>query len=59
MLGQLIVNLFSPARTRRLTASNVLIYTHLLLYMGLRILANIIRHAILGTLDGSTFGLTL
>jgi len=35
----------------------VLIYSHLLLCMGLLILANMIRHTILGDLDSSTFGL--
>jgi len=44
-------------RAKRLTTGNVLIYSHLLLCMGLLILANMIRHTILGDLDGSTFGL--
>jgi len=44
-------------RARRLTSGNVLIYTHLLLCMGLLILANMIRHTILGDLDRATFGL--
>ena len=44
-------------RARRLTIGNVLIFTHLLVCMGLLILANMIRHAILGDLDRATFGL--
>jgi len=44
-------------RAAKLTTGNVLIYTHLLLCMGLLILANMIRHTILGDLDRSTFGL--
>lgn len=44
-------------RAKRLTSSNTLIFTHLLLCMGLLILANMIRHAILGDLDQFTFGL--
>lgn len=44
-------------RAKRLTTGNILIYTHLLLCMGLLILANMIRHAILEDLDRSTFGL--
>lgn len=44
-------------RAKRLTTGNVLIFTHILLCMGLLILANMIRHAILGDLDRSTFGL--
>lgn len=44
-------------RAKRLTTGNVLIYTHLLLCMGLLILANMIRHTILGDLDQATFGL--
>jgi len=44
-------------RAKRLTTGNVLIFTHLLLCMGLLILANMIRHAILGDLDRPTFGL--
>lgn len=42
---------------KRLTTGNVLIFTHLLVCMGLLILANMIRHAILGDLDRPTFGL--
>jgi len=44
-------------RAKRLTTGNVLIYTHLLLCMGLLILANMIRHTILGDVDRATFGL--
>jgi low temperature requirement protein LtrA len=44
-------------RARRLTTGNVLIFTHLLVCMGLLILANMIRHAILGDIDRSTFAL--
>ncbi|GAA5316773.1 MAG: low temperature requirement protein A [Candidatus Pelagadaptatus aseana] len=44
-------------RAKRLHTGNVLIYTHLLVCMGLLILANMIRHAILGDLDRPTFGL--
>jgi len=44
-------------RAKRLTTSNVLIFSHLFLCMGLLILANMIRHAILGDLDSATFGL--
>ncbi|WP_207060912.1 low temperature requirement protein A [Motiliproteus sp. SC1-56] len=44
-------------RSTRVTTGNVLIFTHLLLCMGLLILANMIRHAILGDLNRSTFGL--
>lgn len=44
-------------RAKRLTTGNVLIFTHLLICMGLLILANMIRHAILGDLDRPTFGL--
>lgn len=44
-------------RAKRLTTGNVLIFTHLLVCMGLLILANMIRHAILGDLDRPTFGL--
>lgn len=44
-------------RAKKLTTGNVLIYTHLLLCMGLLILANMIRHTILGDLDQTTFGL--
>ncbi len=44
-------------RARRLVTGNALIFTHLLLCMGLLILANMIRHAILGDLDRPTFGL--
>jgi len=44
-------------RAKRLTTGNVLIYTHILLCMGLLILANMIRHTILGDLDQATFGL--
>jgi low temperature requirement protein LtrA len=42
-------------KAERLTTGNVLIFTHLLLCMGLLILANMIRHAILGDLDHQTF----
>ena len=42
---------------KRLTSGKVLIFTHLLVCMGLLILANMIRHAILGDLDQQTFGL--
>ena len=42
---------------KRLTTGNVLIFTHLLVCMGLLILANMIRHAILGDLDRPTFGM--
>ncbi|SHE60149.1 Low temperature requirement protein LtrA [Microbulbifer donghaiensis] len=44
-------------RAKRLTSGNILIFTHLLLCMGLLILANMIRHAILGDLDRPTFAL--
>lgn len=44
-------------RAKRLTSGNALIFTHLLLCMGLLILANMIRHAILGDLDRATFAL--
>lgn len=44
-------------RAKKITNGNVLIYTHLLLCMGLLILANMIRHTILGDLDRATFGL--
>jgi len=44
-------------RAKKLTTGNVLIYTHLLLCMGLLILANMIRHTILGDVDQATFGL--
>jgi len=44
-------------RAKKLTTGNVLIYTHLLLCMGLLILANMIRHTILGDVDRATFGL--
>ncbi|WP_426415895.1 low temperature requirement protein A [Aestuariirhabdus sp. LZHN29] len=44
-------------RAKRLTTGNVLIFTHLLICMGLLVLANMIRHAILGDLDRPTFGL--
>lgn len=44
-------------RARRLTVGNVLIFSHLLVCMGLLILANMIRHAILADLDKPTFGL--
>jgi len=44
-------------RAKRLTTGNVLIYTHLLLCMGLLILANMIRHTIPEDLDQATFGL--
>ena len=44
-------------RAKRITNGNVLIYSHLLLCMGLLILANMIRHTILGDLDRATFGL--
>lgn len=44
-------------RAKRLTTGNALIFTHLLLCMGLLILANMIRHGILGDLDQQTFGL--
>lgn len=42
---------------KRFTSANALIYPYLLVCMGLLILANMIRHAILGDLDRSTFGL--
>ena len=42
---------------KRFTSANAMIYPHLLVCMGLLILANMIRHAILGDLDRSTFGL--
>lgn len=41
----------------RLKTANAFIYSHLLLCMGLLILANLIRHAILSDLDQSTYGL--
>jgi len=44
-------------RAKKLTSGNVLIFTHLLLCMGLLILANMIRHTILGDVDRATFGL--
>jgi len=44
-------------RAKKITTGNVLIYTHLLLCMGLLILANMIRHTILGDVDRATFGL--
>ena len=44
-------------RAKKLTTGNVLIFTHILLCMGLLILANMIRHAILGDLDQQTYGL--
>jgi low temperature requirement protein LtrA len=44
-------------RAKRLTTGNVLIFTHLLVCMGLLVLANVIRHAILGDLDRPTFRL--
>ncbi|GAA3588121.1 low temperature requirement protein A [Marinobacter xestospongiae] len=44
-------------RAQRLTTGYVLIFSHLFLCMGLLILANMIRHAILGDLDRPTFGL--
>ncbi|MBE9399713.1 low temperature requirement protein A [Pontibacterium sp. N1Y112] len=44
-------------RSKRLTTANVLIYSHLFLCMGLLILANMIRHSILGDLDTPTFSL--
>ena len=44
-------------RAKRLTTGSMLIYSHLLLCMGLLILANMIRHAILEDLDRPTFGL--
>jgi len=42
---------------KRFTSADALIYPFLLVCMGLLILANMIRHAILGDLDRSTFGL--
>lgn len=44
-------------RAERLVTGNILIFTHLLVCMGLLILANMIRHAILGDLDHETFSL--
>jgi len=44
-------------RAKRLTTGSTLIYSHLMLCMGLLILANMIRHAILEDLDRPTFGL--
>ncbi|MBE1286224.1 MAG: hypothetical protein GJ671_00690 [Alteromonadaceae bacterium] len=44
-------------RAKRLTIGNVLIFTHLLICLDLLVLANLIRHAILGDLDRPTFGL--
>ena len=44
-------------QAKRLKTANALIYPQLLLCMGLLILANMIRHAILGDLDRPTFGL--
>lgn len=44
-------------RAKRLTNGNVLIFSQLFLCMGLLLLANMIRHAILGDLDHATFSL--
>ncbi|MCJ8169704.1 low temperature requirement protein A [Atopomonas sediminilitoris] len=44
-------------RAKRLTNGYVLIFSHLFLCMGLLLLANMIRHAILGDLDQATFSL--
>ncbi|NIB40637.1 low temperature requirement protein A [Pseudomaricurvus alkylphenolicus] len=44
-------------RSQRLDAPNLLVFSHLFLCMGLLILANLIRHSILGDLDRPTFGL--
>lgn len=44
-------------RAKRLSSANILIFTHLILCMGLLILANMIRHTILGDLDQATFAL--
>lgn len=44
-------------KAQRLTTGNILIFTHLLVCMGLLVLANMIRHAILGDLDHETFSL--
>ena len=44
-------------RANRLSSANILIFTNLILCMGLLILANMIRHTILGDLDQATFAL--
>jgi len=44
-------------RAKRLDNPNLLIFSHLLLCMGLLILANLIRHSILADLDRPTFGM--
>ncbi|WNC67036.1 low temperature requirement protein A [Thalassotalea nanhaiensis] len=44
-------------KAKRLKTANAVIYSHLLLCMGLLILANLIRHAILEDLDLYTFSL--
>lgn len=44
-------------RAKRITDGNVLIYTHLILCMGLLVLANLIGHAIKRDLDQETFRL--
>ena len=44
-------------RGRLLGSGNVIIFAHLMLCMGLLILANLIRHSILGDLDRATFGM--
>lgn len=44
-------------RGKKLDNPNVLIFSHLFLCMGLLILANLIRHSILGDLDRPTFGM--
>ena len=44
-------------RAQRLTNGYVLIFAHLFLCMGLLLLANMIRHAILGDLDRTTFSM--
>ncbi|WP_341502913.1 low temperature requirement protein A [Gallaecimonas sp. GXIMD4217] len=44
-------------KAARIKTANAFIYSHLLLCMGLLLLANLIRHAILSDLDQSTYGL--